>query len=143
MGDLSANFSRHEFACKCGCGFDTPHPDLIRGLEVLRSIVNAPVIIASGCRCDKRNAAVGGKRNSLHVVGKAADIIVRGLLLSRLFTTAAGILEFHNGGLGVYPSQGFIHADVRGTRARWGQLDGIYVPFLTAWDALKRQEHGA
>ena len=22
MGDLTKNFSRSEFACKCGCGFD-------------------------------------------------------------------------------------------------------------------------
>jgi hypothetical protein len=41
MGDLSAHFSRSEFACKCGCGFDDVKPDLIEALEALRAILNA------------------------------------------------------------------------------------------------------
>jgi len=36
MGDLSPHFSRHEFACRDGCGYDTPEPELLAALEELR-----------------------------------------------------------------------------------------------------------
>lgn len=36
MGDLSTHFNRHEFTCRCGCGFDDISPDLITLLEEIR-----------------------------------------------------------------------------------------------------------
>lgn len=43
-------------------------------LEPLREHVGEPVIISSGYRCPKLNAAVGGVKNSQHMKGEAADI---------------------------------------------------------------------
>lgn len=43
-------------------------------LEPLRQHFNVPIIIGSGFRCPKLNAAVGGVKNSQHQTGEAADI---------------------------------------------------------------------
>jgi len=40
----------------------------------------------------------------------------------------AGQVEaFHQGGIGVYPDEVFIHVDVRGKKDRWVRVDGRYV----------------
>ena len=41
MGTVSKNFSRSEFACKCGCGFDAVDVDLLAGLQALRDLSRA------------------------------------------------------------------------------------------------------
>jgi|SRR3989338_9474073 len=76
MGDLSKYFDRKEFACKCGCGFDDVHPRLIERLEAVRELYCEPLLITSGCRCAKHNEASGGKEDSAHLRGLAADIQV-------------------------------------------------------------------
>ncbi|MBL5841377.1 D-Ala-D-Ala carboxypeptidase family metallohydrolase [Enterobacter asburiae] len=58
MGDLSTHFSRSEFECCCGCGFETVSPKLITVLEDVRTHFGAPVKINSGCRCEKYNVKV-------------------------------------------------------------------------------------
>jgi hypothetical protein len=74
MGDLTKNFSRWEFACRCGCGFNTVDFELLINLQVLRDEINSPINIISGCRCPKHNLNVGGATNSQHMKAKAADI---------------------------------------------------------------------
>lgn len=74
MGDLSSNFSRSEFACKCGCGASDVSADLVTKLQRLRSMIREPIIITSGVRCASYNAKVGGKPDSAHLTGEAADI---------------------------------------------------------------------
>ena len=80
MGDLTADFDRSEFRCKCGCGNDNVSIELVRRLQQLRSLYGKPLYINSGCRCIKHNAEVGGVPNSAHVsegkVGEAADISI-------------------------------------------------------------------
>ena len=78
MGDLSRNFSRHEFACKCGCGEAEVSPFLIEQLQKLRDYTGEPVRITSGRRGETHNAAVGGAKNSQHLLGLAADIRAEG-----------------------------------------------------------------
>jgi uncharacterized protein YcbK (DUF882 family) len=74
MGDLSPHFDRKEFACKCGCGFDDVRMELVQQLERLRLFLKRPIVINSGCRCVARNIAEGGKPDSAHLTGEAADI---------------------------------------------------------------------
>lgn len=53
------------------------YPNLLRlagGLERVRNLVG-PVIVSSGYRSPKLNAAVGGEKNSQHLSGLAADIV--------------------------------------------------------------------
>jgi uncharacterized protein YcbK (DUF882 family) len=51
-----------------------PDPELVRKLDILRGIVNWPVIINSGRRGPIANAAAGGVPNSEHVTGEGADL---------------------------------------------------------------------
>ena len=74
MGDLTQNFSRSEFACKCGCGFDSIDPTLVNMLQDSRNATALTYVLASGCRCKKHNKEVGGKPNSAHLRGNAVDI---------------------------------------------------------------------
>ena len=113
------NFSRSEFACKCGCGFDTVDVELINALRDLRvAIGGKPITITSGCRCESHNKAVGGAPNSQHLYARAADIYSSE-------TTPSDILEkleelFPNKyGIGIY--SGWVHIDTRNEKARWGQ----------------------
>ena len=76
MGDLTANFNRREFACKCRCGFDRIDRRVANMCQVIRSAMNEPITINSGCRCAKHNAAVGSTAQN-HVNGNAADLSCR------------------------------------------------------------------
>ena len=115
MGDLklSAHFSRSEFACKCGCGFDTVDVKLIQVLEAIRSAVGKPLIIKSGCRCLSHNIRVGGAKKSQHLFGRAADIWLRGHDGEEMARLAEIILLGMNGGGGLALHSNFCHVDVR------------------------------
>ena len=126
MGDLSKNFSKAEFACSC-CGQVHVEPTLVAGLQALRERIGKPIHITSGYRCPKHNAAVGGVPKSQHLLGKAADIHVDGMSPAELYHQAAAIPAFHDGGIGLYPDQHFVHVDVRGFATRWAKLGGKYV----------------
>lgn len=116
MGDLTQNFSRHEFACKCGCGQDTVDWATLELLEVIRKAFgDRPITILSGNRCPKHNAAVGGAKDSQHLRSRAADIVVEGATPAEVFDYLDG---WHEGGLGSYET--FTHVDTRTAgRARW------------------------
>lgn len=43
-------------------------------LEPLREIVQRPIILNSGYRCPALNKAIGGAKNSQHLIGEASDI---------------------------------------------------------------------
>ena len=122
---LSAHFTRSEFVCKCGCGHCPVQPELLDGLEKFRAIVGKPVLITSGCRCEKHNRNVGGvprdpnkkgESGSLHMYGKAADIKVKGMTPAQMLKVAESIPEFASGGIGRYKT--FLHVDI-GRKRRW------------------------
>lgn len=117
VGDLTANFSRSEFACKCGCGFDEMDLHLVADLQQLRDHFDKPVSVTSGCRCLAHNKSVGGAQNSQHLYGLAADIVVADVPPSDVADYADEVLEMR--GVGRY--RGWTHVDRRtGPKARWG-----------------------
>ena len=127
MGDLSRNFSGDEFKCPC-CGRMQVHSDLITGLQCLRDKAGAPLYILSGYRCERHNTRVGGSPRSQHLLGKAADIRIEWYSSRDTYDLASRQPEFDNGGIGLYPDQGFVHVDVRvNGPARWGYKDGKFV----------------
>lgn len=127
---FSANFTRAEFACRDRCGFDTPDPALVTGLQALRDALGKPIVITSGCRCAKHNTAEGGAKRSMHVAGKAADIKVAGMSARQLYAAARLIPQFR--GFGVDDARGFLHVDVRALTARWCYRGGKQVAFVEA-----------
>ena len=122
---MTKNFSIGEFECKCGCIM----PDevlynvvkLVNQLQTIRDVIKTPIQINSAYRCKKHNKAIGGSVSSQHILGKAADIVVRGYdpsleiypLIEELIKEGL-ILQ---GGLGDYST--FTHYDIRKTKARW------------------------
>ena len=62
---------------------NTPNAEVLKNLQYgvdmvldpLRRIMQKPIIITSGYRCEKLNKAVGGVANSQHQKGLAADLI--------------------------------------------------------------------
>ena len=72
------NFTRPEFACKCGCGFDDISHTLVQVIQRVRDHFDSPVVVSSGCRCLPHNARVGGVKNSRHTIGHAVDFAARG-----------------------------------------------------------------
>ena len=117
MGDISAHFDRSEFACKCGCGFDTVDIDLLALMEAVRQEFDKPVIITSGCRCYQHNKDEEGWPDSKHMEGRAADIVVRGYQPFEVYAYFLDALGT-GGGLGSYAD--FTHVDSRsGPAARW------------------------
>ena len=63
-------------------------------LQPLREIINVPIFINSGFRSFDVNVAVGGKFNSQHLEGKAADFVVPSLSLVDVFNIVLQRLSF-------------------------------------------------
>jgi len=115
MGDLSRNFSRWEFCCDCGCGFDTVDAELLDVLQALRDFFERRVTVTSGCRCVDHNRSESGVPDSQHLIGRAADIVVEGIdaKLVQEWARDHGVP-----GIGCYHT--YTHLDARsGPEARW------------------------
>ena len=100
-------FRKAEFVCPC-CGRCEMDKELIWKLDLLRELVDAPLIITSGFRCERHNKAVGGAPNSAHLRGKAADIACPDNLLRYKILKHAFYIGFPRIGIG----KDYIHLDV-------------------------------
>jgi uncharacterized protein YcbK (DUF882 family) len=119
-------FERWEFACKCGCGFDTVDVETLEVLEELKRWYGQIVIISSGCRCREYNEQIQKEKDpdytpyssrSKHMEGRGVDFKVMRIpsievykYLNRLYPDKYGI--------GFYKT--FTHFDSRSYMARWG-----------------------
>ena len=96
-------------------------PRLIDVLFVLQRRTNnfTPFNVFSGYRSPATNAWLrrhsgGVARGSLHMQGQAVDLSQPGTSLSSLKRSAAGLRA---GGVGFYPSSGFVHVDTGSVRS--------------------------
>jgi uncharacterized protein YcbK (DUF882 family) len=89
---------------------------LAHRLQGIRDLLGLPVLINSGYRTAEHNRAVGGVKNSFHLKGMAADIIIPGMPAAEVQRH----LRNWQGGMGSYAH--FTHVDIRPYRARWTQL---------------------
>lgn len=78
------NFKKEEFTCKCGCGLNNIDLRLVKILDDIRDHYNSPLIITSGCRCEKNNRSAGGVSSSRHLIGKASDFYVKNIDTNKL-----------------------------------------------------------
>lgn len=133
MGDLTRNFSIWEFRCPCGCrGQKRVSVNLVNDLQGLRDLINGqrarrglvevPIKITSGVRCERHNAQVGGSPESYHLRGLAADIVIP--RMDPLSVAAIAALTGWFLGIGWYPDKGHVHLDARMTCGyRWAVVD--------------------
>ena len=125
MTQLTKNFTRQEFDCKDG----TPVPqkyyanvqEVANNLQALRDHLGVPVVISgSGYRTPAHNKKVGGAPKSQHLTASGADISSRDYTPKELAAEIEKLIaagKMKQGGIGVY--KGFVHYDIRGTKARW------------------------
>ena len=121
---LTKNFTRDEFDSKDGSTMpaDVLHniQKVANQLQCLRDHLGRSITINSGYRSPAHNKRIGGVRNSQHVKGTAADIVVSGMKpkdVAKAIETLIASGDMLQGGIGVYPT--FVHYDIRKTRARW------------------------
>jgi len=121
---LTKNFNLYEFESKDGaeftCEVKMNLKELALNLQVLRDALGLPIHINSGYRSPAHNKAVGGAKNSQHLLGKAGDITVNGYTPFDIKSKIEGLIKqgrMKNGGVGLYNT--FVHYDVRDYAARW------------------------
>ncbi len=110
------DFKIEEFACKCGCGENKMQNEFLERLQSFRTEIGIPFRIDSGFRCKRHNKKVGGKPNSFHLKGRAADISIKafsGLQLHEFLWHA--FAAFNGVGVAKY----YVHLDNRDTKASW------------------------
>ena len=151
MGDVTAYFSRSEFACNDGCGFDAVDVELTNNLEELAAgflkentkAKQVLIHINSGNRCRDHDRSikikqaqrkgkkyVERKSTSQHLKGLAADFWMEFLyengVRSRISDNRiAEVLEMRyvgKHGIGRYDNR--THYDVRRNPARWDNRTG-------------------
>ena len=101
------------------------NPRLLILLDALREYIKVPIIIHCGTQ-GKHSA------NSYHYKGMAVDCHAKGINLFDFYLAAE---RFYFTGIGVYPewNNPGLHLDIRPCdvgcpQARWGRVDGEYVP---------------
>lgn len=78
-------------------------------MDIVRNIIGYPIYVNSACRCKEHNSKVGGKPNSYHLKGMAADIrtdwskTTKKRFIYVLCCYFNGVIEYDD----------FIHVDVR------------------------------
>lgn len=134
---LAKNFKSTEFDCngKGCCDSTMIHTDLVKILQLVRDHFGVSVNLNCGYRCPEHNAKTkGASKNSKHMDGIAADIVVKGVHPMRVARYIETLPEFR-GRLGVYTwndkGDGFVHVDVRGTNSR-----AIYTENNTYYDTV-------
>ena len=121
---MTKNFSKSEFESKwCREMPEEVYHNVVKvanQLQYLRDYLNKPIKVNSAYRSPEHNAKVGGVPKSQHLLGKAADIVVKDMpteFLYQYIEDAISNGEMLQGGLGLYDT--FVHYDIRGTKARW------------------------
>lgn len=113
---ISKNFRVREFRCQDGSDVVFIESDLVDILQKIRDHFGKAVTINSAFRTFSHNKKVGGSKNSQHLYGRAADIVVDGVAPSKVADYAETLMP-NTGGIGRY--SGFTHVDTRPNKSRW------------------------
>lgn len=123
MGNLTKNLSRHEMACKCGCGADSMDIETINVVQDVCDEFECTVTVTSAHRCFEynRSPAVGSNDKSQHPQARAMDCVFKvGGIEIDPEEVDDYLKDKYEGkyGFGLYAS--FNHIDTRsGPPARW------------------------
>lgn len=123
MGDITKNISRHELACKCGCGFDSMDYETIKILQECcdhfaktLGVEKVTLIINSACRCEIHNKFINGSKRSQHLLARALDFWIKSVHPSEVYNY---LTEKYEGKYGIGGYSKFTHLDTRSSEARW------------------------
>jgi len=107
---LTKNFNRDEFVCPCCRAFvdSLAFRAFVARLQYAREQAGIPFVITSGYRCAEHNKAVGGKGDSSHLKGLAADIRAQTSL--ERFKIIDGLIRAGLTRIGI--AKTFIHVDI-------------------------------
>ena len=121
---MTKNFSKEEFDCNDGSEMPINiYHNMVKvanQLQTLRNFLNKPIHINSAYRSEEYNASIGGVSNSQHIMGRAADIVIKGMTPIEVSEVIEDLIkkgDMLQGAIGIYSS--FVHYDIRGTKARW------------------------
>ncbi len=103
-----------EFECPC-CGKNLIDESVVTKIDLIRTELGVPLRINSGFRCAKHNKEVGGKSNSMHLLGYAIDVSILNLTPQKKLEFLELALKYFNG-IGI--SKSFFHLDI-GDRRLW------------------------
>ena len=104
---ISRYFKIEELECPC-CKKCEMDDKFLNVLDRIRTTLGKPIVVNSGYRCDKYNKKIGGKRNSAHVLGLAADLLVANSQTRLLIVKYALDCNITRIGIG----KNFIHIDM-------------------------------
>lgn len=104
--DLMKRAIKQNFVCPC-CNKEDMDEDFIYKLDRLFESLNKRIRVSSGWRCEKHNKEVGGKPNSAHLIGLAADLVIADSHLRYLILDTGMALGFNRFGVG----KNFVHVD--------------------------------
>tara|TARA_R110000787_G_scaffold140511_1_gene254059 strand:+ start:443 stop:823 length:381 start_codon:yes stop_codon:yes gene_type:complete len=121
---MTKNFSKEEFDCNDGSEMPINiYHNMVKvanQLQALRDYIGKPIQVNSAYRSEEYNASIGGVKNSQHIMGRAADIVIKGMTPIEVSKVIEELIDKGNilqGGIGIYSS--FVHYDIRGNKARW------------------------
>ena len=117
QGDLTANFSRWEFACKgkkCCNGSAPVDSRALRGLQTYRNIIDSITNVVSGFRCKKHNSETpGAAADSTHCKAEGFDIETPGKTIDEMYEVLKSVYVFVDGCIILHDT--YIHVDARET----------------------------
>ena len=123
---MTKNFSLKEFNSKDGSKMPSDVylniVKLVGQLQFLRDYTGRAITVNSAYRSPEHNSKIGGSSSSQHLIGKAADITIEGLKPAEVYRLIDELIDMGlmlQGGLGLYEKKGFVHYDIRKTKARW------------------------
>jgi uncharacterized protein YcbK (DUF882 family) len=123
---MTKNFSIGEFNSKDGSEMPSEVylniVKLVGQLQFLRDYTGRAITVNSAYRSPEHNSKIGGSLSSQHLLGKAADITIEGLKPAEVYRLIDELIDMGlmlQGGLGLYEKKGFVHYDIRKTKARW------------------------
>lgn len=108
-------FKDREICCPC-CG-KVPDKTAVYKLYCLRLLLDVPIIVTSGARCEKYNKKIGGSKNSYHIAGHAFDIKTKNQNADE-YNIIKIAQQVGFTGIGIN-NNNFIHIDNRFMRAIW------------------------
>ena len=92
MADMfTANFSANEIARRCGCGIAETDPEFMLMLQELKDQMQGPLRVCIGRRSGHHNDRVStakNKKNEVHTLGQASNILISGERAMLLFEKA-------------------------------------------------------